>query len=427
MKTGILLAQAIIIVVAVTISMFVSYEAHAQQQPTTLTTTEKLWQMPCIGGDESGNTNELTYHMLQGVPEDYRIVSGYITRGSVEMFFAGYKDCPQVTHEKAFDDGGIFYAEHRLYPPFSKKLHYEKQLQELEQRYEHAVTASEYNGHPMIILDQQKIQQWTATKEMLDTESLPNYSQLRYVNTDKEHMITIRASSDPSKLIRMLDMTLNPSGPIVDHTRILKLDEFAYDIWHDNQIIMEATVTDIRDNNSEEYPYAYNLHVDRQFKPLGTSMIASNTILVHGRPSFEIEKGEPGLFFIKRDNARFVFGDHGAKTTSECTAEMSYHKSRLLHPSREMAHESEFIAEDAVKCYPAYYRSYLPEFIEAHEKTIPNPRMQVDDGVLSYHVVCKEGLNLLLKPSEFDVPVCVGKSTYDELVTRGWMIAFSWS
>ena len=397
----------------------IDFIAYALEQGYVVT-AEDLRDMPCTGGDDDGSEKTMTYHMPQGIPEEYRIISGYTTRGSVEILFAGYKDCPRITHEKALEEGAIYYAEHRLFSPFSQISYFEKTLIEIEKRYEQALTVSEYNGHPMFVLDQSKIGQ-----DASGTDSeIPGYSQLRYVNEDEQYMITVRASGDPSRLVRILDMTLNPSGPIKDHTRMLKLDEFSRDLWHESYLIAEATVTDIK-NTQGLHLHAYEMHIDDTLKPLG-DFIGSETILVHGTPSFDIEVGETGIFFINRENARFVFGEQGDKMIPGCTAEMMYHKSRLLHPSVENVHESTFDTEDALHCYPVFYRQHLAEFITAHESTVPSPRTQVSDGILPYHVICKEGLSLLLKPPEYEIPACVKKTTFDELVTRGWSTTFSW-
>ena len=395
------------------------FNAHAQGQGHVVT-AEDLRDMPCTGGDDDGGEKTMTYHMPQGIPEEYRIISGYTTRGSVEILFAGYKDCPRITQEKALEDGAIYYAEHRLFSPFSQISYFEKTLIDIEKRYEQALTVSKYNGHPMFVLDQSKIGQ-----DASGTDSeIPRYSQLRYVNEDQEYMITIRTSGDPSRLVRILDMTLNPSGPIKDHTRTLKLDEFSRDLWHESYLIAEAKVTGIK-NSQGPYLHTYEIRMDDTLKPIG-GFIGSETILVHGTPSFDIGAEESGIFFINRENARFVFGEHGDKMIPGCTADMMYHKSRLLHPSVENVHESTFNTEDALHCYPVYYRQHLPEFIKAHEATVPSPSTQVSDGILPYHVICKEGLSLLLKPPGYEVPACVKKTTFNELVTRGWSVTFSW-
>ncbi|QLH06496.1 hypothetical protein [Nitrosopumilus ureiphilus] len=50
----------------------------------------------------------------------------------------------------------------------------------------------------------------------------------------------------------------------------------------------------------------------------------------------------------------------------------------------------------------------------------PSPLKQFKSGILFNEIVCKEDHHLMLKPTEFPIPVCVTQSTFAELIKRGW-------
>jgi len=59
--------------------------------------------------------------------------------------------------------------------------------------------------------------------------------------------------------------------------------------------------------------------------------------------------------------------------------------------------------------------------ITEQEAEILSPLKQVKNGISSMDIVCKESLNLLLKPSD-NSPVCVTADTYQKLISRDWMM-----
>lgn len=50
---------------------------------------------------------------------------------------------------------------------------------------------------------------------------------------------------------------------------------------------------------------------------------------------------------------------------------------------------------------------------------IKSPKKQMDDGVAPNDVVCKEGLDLLIKTSDGSA-ACVKSSSVETLIARGW-------
>ena len=59
--------------------------------------------------------------------------------------------------------------------------------------------------------------------------------------------------------------------------------------------------------------------------------------------------------------------------------------------------------------------------ITEQETEILSPLKQIKNGINSMDIVCKESLNLLLKPSD-NSPVCVTADTYQKLISRDWMM-----
>ena len=55
------------------------------------------------------------------------------------------------------------------------------------------------------------------------------------------------------------------------------------------------------------------------------------------------------------------------------------------------------------------------------QKILQSPRAQVNSGIVSSEVICKEGFELLLKTSN-GAPACVKPATAQKLIERGWQI-----
>lgn len=51
-----------------------------------------------------------------------------------------------------------------------------------------------------------------------------------------------------------------------------------------------------------------------------------------------------------------------------------------------------------------------------------SPLLQIKIGVEPWMIQCNDDLTLLLKPTEFSIPICVTQSTYYELANRGWAV-----
>ena len=54
------------------------------------------------------------------------------------------------------------------------------------------------------------------------------------------------------------------------------------------------------------------------------------------------------------------------------------------------------------------------------DESISSPRQQMNEGIFSHEITCKEGLELIFKPN--DSPACVKQSTAEKLIQRGWAI-----
>ncbi|MCH7561911.1 MAG: hypothetical protein IIC67_11230 [Thaumarchaeota archaeon] len=59
-----------------------------------------------------------------------------------------------------------------------------------------------------------------------------------------------------------------------------------------------------------------------------------------------------------------------------------------------------------------------------HSYILP-PLKQSKLGMEPFKVVCNDGLNLLLKPTEFTKPACVTDETFEKLSHRGWAVMAS--
>lgn len=194
----------------------------------------------------------------------------------------------------------------------------------------------------------------------------------------------------------------------------LKLNDLASKLWYDHDYIIDGTILDIRGYGQSER--VYDIQINSFFKPEeGTG---SKVITVYGSPNFSNSKGDRGIFFIKKDDARWTFGEYGAKATSECLPELMYHQP--LEPqvyTRVPASPIDF--GYAVDCYPHYYKKYLPQYMKARGATeFPSPLSQQRDGVSPDEVVCNEGLELIMKNN--GQATCVKPETKQKLVERGW-------
>lgn len=194
----------------------------------------------------------------------------------------------------------------------------------------------------------------------------------------------------------------------------LKLNNLASELWYDHDYIIGGTILDIRGYGQSER--VYDIQINSFFKPKeGTG---SKVITVYGYPNFYNVKGDSGIFFIKKQDAKWVFGEYGAKATPECPPELMYHQP--IEPqayTRVPASGTNF--DHMIDCYPHYYKKYLPQYMKLHGATqFPSPFSQLKDKVPATEVVCDEGLTLIQKYD--DAPVCVTESTKQKLIERGW-------
>ncbi len=68
--------------------------------------------------------------------------------------------------------------------------------------------------------------------------------------------------------------------------------------------------------------------------------------------------------------------------------------------------------------------TYIVTFVLSDEKIkrdFPSPRAQIENDIFAGDVICKEGLELILKSTDFS-PACVKPHTAEKLLARGWGI-----
>jgi hypothetical protein len=195
----------------------------------------------------------------------------------------------------------------------------------------------------------------------------------------------------------------------------LKLNDLASKLWYDHDYIIDGTILDIRGHDQPER--VYDIQINSFFKPEeGTG---SKIITVYGSPNFYSSKGDSGIFFIKKDDARWIFGEYGAKATPECPPELMYHPP--LEPQVYTRVPASGINFDyVIDCYPHYYKKYLPQYLKTRGVTeFPSPLSQQMDRVSPEEVVCNEGLELILKNNR--QAACVKPETKTKLIERGWV------
>ena len=202
----------------------------------------------------------------------------------------------------------------------------------------------------------------------------------------------------------------------------LKLDDFASKLWYEHELIIDGTILDITGFAREER--TYDIKINSYFKPSDGKNFG--VVTVNGFTPFTSSEGDRGIFFIKKEDAQWKHGRYGTKITGECMPELMYHYPPLIDPP--LVRGSPPIDFGLlVDCYPQYYKKYLPQYMKERGATeFPSPRTQSIDGMPPDEVVCNEDLHLLLKPTEFQVSVCVTESTYRELANRGWSVVLEW-
>ena len=194
----------------------------------------------------------------------------------------------------------------------------------------------------------------------------------------------------------------------------LKLDNFASELWYNHEFIIDGTILDIRGFDKPER--TYDIQINSFFKPEeGTN---PKLITVNGSPNFYNIKGDRGIFFIKKVDSQWEFGEHAAKITSGCLPEMMYHNPPLIDPPLVRGPPPTDFGM-MVDCYPHYYKKYLPQYMKARGAIeFPSPRTQSINGVLSQEIVCNGTLNLVQKHD--GSPACVTPETKENLIERGW-------
>ena len=195
----------------------------------------------------------------------------------------------------------------------------------------------------------------------------------------------------------------------------LKLNDLASELWYDHDYIIDGTILDIRGYDQPER--VYDIRINSFFKP--EEGAGSKILTVYGSPNFYNSKGDSGIFFIKKDDARWTFGEYGAKATPECPPELMYHLP--LEPqvyTRVPASGIDFA--NVFDCYPHYYKKYLPQYMKSRGVTeFPSPLSQQIDGVPPNQVVCNEGLELIIKNN--GRAACVTPETVQKLIERNWI------
>ena len=193
-----------------------------------------------------------------------------------------------------------------------------------------------------------------------------------------------------------------------------KLDNFASELWYDHEFIVDGTILDIRGFDRPER--TYDIQINSFFKPEeGTN---TKLITVKGSPNFYNIQGDRGIFFIKKVDSQWEFGDYAAKITSECLPELMYHNPPLIDPPLVRGPPPMDFGM-MVDCYPHYYKKYLPQYMKARGATeFPSPRTQSIDGVSPHEIVCNETLNLIQKHD--GSPACVNPETKKKIIERGW-------
>jgi hypothetical protein len=219
-----------------------------------------------------------------------------------------------------------------------------------------------------------------------------------------------------SRSFSVLETTETPSTPNKEVKTSLKLDDLASELWYDHDYIIDGTILDIRGYDKPER--TYDIQINSFFKP--TEGSGPKVITVFGSPNFYNVKGDRGIFFIKKDDARWIFGEYGAKDTENCTPELMYHYPRLIDPPLTRGlHPPDYSYK--LDCYPHYYQKYLPQYMKAHGATeFPSPLSQQTVQVPANEVVCNEDLELVMKNN--GRAACVKPETKTKLIERGWAI-----
>ena len=118
----------------------------------------------------------------------------------------------------------------------------------------------------------------------------------------------------------------------------------------------------------------------------------------------------------------YIFSETASHTLEPCTV---YHTINWTFTPNEPGHYSAELYNMKGSRYTMTVNVDEPSSESTPVSVTPSPLWQTNIGIEPHNIVCKQGLGLVLKPSEYDLPACVKSESVQKLQERGWSVFVS--
>ncbi|MGQ0792130.1 MAG: hypothetical protein ACT4NJ_07930 [Nitrosopumilaceae archaeon] len=201
-----------------------------------------------------------------------------------------------------------------------------------------------------------------------------------------------------------------------------KLNPSPYDLWDENQIILDGTIIGSMPHKTHPVTLQYEIKVNEYFKPQEKSFQLITAITNDTFTYFE--PNTRALFYLKQVKDTYKVSIYSVKTTPNCGARDLIQISPVLPNDDAFVRGPSAVAWDyRDPCVPNYY-SYDPDFWTFRE--YKPPLRQYNDHYLPIHMQKCGGENVPVTPKSHPNRIaCVKPSTSDKLVNMGWATVHS--
>jgi len=153
----------------------------------------------------------------------------------------------------------------------------------------------------------------------------------------------------------------------------------------------------------------------------GKQIIITYDIFNHTPHAQEIPVG---MTISNRDDqdSLYMFSETASHTLEPCTV---HHTINWTFTPNEPGHYSAELYNMKGSRYTMTVNVHETSSESMHMGVTPSPLWQTQIGIESHNIVCKQGLGLVLKPSEYDLPACVKSESTQKLQERGWSVFVS--
>lgn len=153
----------------------------------------------------------------------------------------------------------------------------------------------------------------------------------------------------------------------------------------------------------------------------GKQIIITHDIFNHTPDTQEIPVG---MTISNHDDpdSLYIFSETASYTLEPCTV---HHTINWTFTPNEAGHYSAELYNMKGSRYTMTVNVHESSSENTHVGVTPSPFWQTKIGIEPHNIVCKQGLGLVLKPSEYDSPACVKSESVQKLQERGWSVFVS--